>query len=81
MYVCVECGCVFQEPDYWEETHGLDYGPYEKWSGCPSCGGSYTEAYPCDCCGEWINDTYIKTDDDERFCIGCYRVMRLGDEE
>ena len=79
MYVCVECGCVFSEPDYWEETHGLDYGPYESWSGCPCCGGAYVETFKCDCCDEWINDDYIKIED-KRYCKDCCQSVELGKE-
>lgn len=80
-YVCLECGEIFSEDevDTWEETHGLDCGPYEKRSGCPYCGGAYTEAYRCDGCGEWITGQYIKVDD-MRFCDGCFYLMELGDE-
>lgn len=83
MFVCVECGHVFHEDDVaiWEETHGLDYGPYERWSGCPECYGSYVEARKCDCCDDWISGTYIKTEDDMRYCENCYRVMDLGEED
>jgi hypothetical protein len=81
MYVCCECGHVFEEPEHWEETHGLDYGPYEHMSGCPHCGGGYAEAHKCNCCDDWIDDTYIKTDDGNRYCFNCYRVMELGDED
>ena len=81
LFVCIECGNVFEDPKYWRETHSLDTPPYEEWSGCPKCHGAYTEAHKCDCCDEWIDDTYIKTDDDKRYCLNCYQVMDLGDEE
>ena len=80
MFVCLECGHVFSEPDCWEETHGLDYGPYESWSGCPSCHGGYIEAFKCDCCDEWIDGPYIKLESDERICQYCYTNYELGDE-
>ena len=79
MFVCLECGNIFETPKHWEETHGLDCGPYEKWSGCNICGGAYTEAYQCDCCVKWINDDYIIADGN-RYCQNCYREVRLGDE-
>lgn len=81
MFVCTNCGEVFEDPDCWEEGHGLDYGPFEQWSGCPACGESYVEAYKCDCCDEWITGRYIKTDNDQRICEDCYKVMDVGDED
>lgn len=81
MYVCTECGCVFESPRHWEERHGLDYGPYEQWSGCPNCCGSYVEAYICSCCGEYIAGDYIKLANDDRVCEDCYTPMELGDED
>jgi hypothetical protein len=44
MYKCLDCGRTFSTPKYWQETHGLDYGPYEQFSGCPFCGGDYEDA-------------------------------------
>ena len=80
MFVCTECGFLFEEPEYWIERHGLDYGPYEQWSGCPQCKGSYVEAHRCDCCGDWIDRSYIRIND-ERICSNCYTTCELGDED
>ena len=46
MYKCTECGNLFEEGEQaaWEETHGLDSPPYEKFSGCPVCKGGYEES-------------------------------------
>lgn len=44
MYKCCDCGNIFEYPTEWYETHGLDTPPYEHWSGCPRCCGSYEEA-------------------------------------
>lgn len=50
-YICTECGHVFEEPHVYEERHGLDHGPYEKWSVCPACGEpGYDEVAYCDRC-------------------------------
>ena len=83
MFVCVECGCIFDEDevDVWEEKHGLNYGPYESWSGCPSCGGGYTEAHRCDGCSDWIIGQYVKLDNGERFCDNCFMIINVGDED
>ena len=55
MYRCCECGHLFEEGEQavWEETHGLDSPPYEKWSGCPVCKGDYEEVNQCKECGDW----------------------------
>ncbi|MGN1229203.1 MAG: hypothetical protein ACI4T5_06050 [Prevotella sp.] len=37
MYICNECGAIFEDPYEYEEKHGFDYGPFEKWRVCPSC--------------------------------------------
>jgi hypothetical protein len=81
MFVCIECGRLFEKPIYWEETHGLNSSPFEKWSGCPKCYGAYTEAHQCDCCDEWIIDDYIKTEDGQRYCSECYQKHEIGDED
>ena len=55
MYSCTECGNLFEEGEQatWEERHGLDSPPYEKFSGCPVCKGDYEEVYQCKECGDW----------------------------
>lgn len=52
-YKCLDCGHIFEEGEQavWYETHGLDTPPYEKWSGCPLCKGSYEKTIQCDICG------------------------------
>lgn len=39
-YICDECGEEFDEPHTYEERHGFDHGPFEKWSVCPCCGST-----------------------------------------
>ena len=80
MWVCLDCGLIFNEPKHYVETHGLHCGPYEEWDGCPKCSGACTEAYECDCCGEFIVDDYIKTKDGYRYCEDCYCQVELGSE-
>ena len=55
MYKCTECGNLFEEGEQavWEERHGLDSPPYEKFSGCPICHGDYEEVHKCKECGVW----------------------------
>ena len=80
MYICIECGYIFEEPYCWEETHGFEYGPYEKFSGCPKCCGAYAETFPCDICNNWIETDYVETDDGQRYCEDCFRIVKLGTE-
>lgn len=83
-FVCLECGCVFDEEDItrWKEDRGEYWGSscYEEFSGSPCCKEAYVEAHKCDICGNWITDTYVKTDDGKRFCNNCYRVVDLEDD-
>ena len=55
MYKCCSCGHLFEEGEQavWEERHGLDTPPYEKWSGCPICRDGYEEVNQCKKCGSW----------------------------
>ena len=84
-FVCLECGHIFDENDVaiWEESRGEYWGApcSETVSGCPNCNGDYVETHKCNCCDEWIDDIYIKTDDGKRYCLNCYQVMHVGDEE
>ena len=80
-YLCLDCGEIFDQPSHWEECHGFDHGPFEHFSGCPYCGEAYVGTHKCDCCGEWITGNYIKTEDGQRICEGCYIVMEIGDED
>lgn len=77
MYVCVECGALFEEPLYYTETHGFSRPPYENWRVCPSCYGEYAVAKKCDCCDEYITDTYIELDNGKRYCSNCFTVREL----
>ena len=45
MYKCMNCGSVFDDPDYYYETHGLDNPPYEQMWGCPDCKGDFQETF------------------------------------
>ena len=71
MFRCCECGNLFEEGEQavWEETNGLDSQPYEKWSGCPVCGGDYEEVHQCKECGEWHTE-------DELYDGWCEKCLR-----
>ena len=71
MYRCCDCGNLFEEGEQavWEETHGLDSPPYEKFSGCPVCKGDYEEVHQCKKCGDWHTDDELY----EGWCEKCLR--------
>ena len=79
MLICLDCGCVFDEPKHWIETRGLDSPPYEEWDGCPSCGGAYAETYKCDGCNDWICGTYAETKNGNKYCENCYEIREVGE--
>ena len=69
MYRCESCGHLFEEGEQavWEERHGLDAPPYEKWNGCPICKGDYEEVHQCQKCGDWHSEDELI----EGICGGC----------
>ena len=71
MYRCCECGNLFEEGEQavWEELHGLDSPPYEKFSGCPVCKGDYEEVHQCKWCGDWHSE-------DELYDSWCEKCLR-----
>ena len=71
MYRCCECGNLFEEGEQavWEETHGLDSPPYEKFSGCPICKGDYEEVHQCKECGDWHSEDELY----DGWCEDCLR--------
>ena len=71
MYRCCSCGTLFEEGEQavWEETHGLDSTPYEKFSGCPVCKGDYEEVRQCKECGDWHTDDELY----DGWCESCLR--------
>ena len=80
MKICLDCGCLFDEPVEYVETHGFDTPPYEHFSGCPECYGAYVNAHECDCCHKWIVGDYVKIKN-KRYCDNCFCNMEIGDEE
>ena len=71
MYRCENCGHLFEEGEQavWEEKHGLDTPPYEKWDGCPLCRGGYEEVHQCKECDEWHTE-------DELYDGWCEKCLR-----
>ena len=84
MLVCVECGHLFDEEKIavWQESRGEYWGVpcFESVGGCPICKGHFVDAHRCDCCGEWINSSYIKLENGKRICEDCYTEYEIGEE-
>ena len=80
MFLCCECETLFDEPKIWTETHGMATPPYERYAGCPLCGGAFVTTYKCECCNYWITGPYVKLDSGERICENCYTTYELGEE-
>ena len=78
MYICLDCGELFEEPKHYVETHGLDYPPYEAWKGCPYCGGAYVDAFECIVCGNWVTGDYVEVDG-YVVCENCYEEEDVED--
>jgi hypothetical protein len=79
MYLCLECEKLFEEPQKYEDSHGLDSPPYETWYGCPNCAGGYVETMPCDVCGSYITGKYAVIDDSQFVCEECYSIKDIED--
>lgn len=79
MYLCLDCGKLFETPTHYTEAHGLDAPPYETWMGCPVCGGAYVETMRCEQCGEWITGEYIELNDGQCVCDECYIARDITD--
>ena len=45
MYICCNCGEIFDTPHVYYEPHGFTDGRYERQSCCPCCGGDYEEYF------------------------------------
>ena len=62
MYICNDCGALFEEPVTCNEKHPCGEGyAYELIAVCPSCAGSFGKAVKCTNCGcfhgeEKLND-------------------------
>ena len=70
---------MFQNPKEYIETHGLDTPPYEHFTGCPMCGGSYVPYKQCNLCGNPIFDEYIMLKSGEVYCENCYCRKNIDD--
>lgn len=58
MFICNECGELFEEPKYVFETHPYGDGyATEEWAVCPYCGeNDFNVAEICVECGNYVAD-------------------------
>jgi predicted nucleic acid-binding Zn ribbon protein len=71
MYICLECGCEFENPKKLTETHSLPNPPYEKIYVCPNCNSTDIESKKilhCHCCGAKI------LNGDREYCSEACRI-------
>ena len=81
MFVCLDCGKIFETPYHCIDRHGFDTPPYEEWDESPCCGANYADVLVCDGCMDYITDDYIKLVNGDRYCSECFRRYELGDED
>jgi RecJ-like exonuclease len=71
LFICEDCGFVFQQPYNYRENYGLFGSPFERLSVCPACGGTFAEAKVCELCGGYFTDT-----EDTGVCPKCLSGLR-----
>lgn len=79
MYCCIQCGCLFEEPQVITENHGFSVPPYETFYGCPICGDGFAETKRCLECGNYVTDNYADTASGW-ICENCYTLKTIGDD-
>lgn len=77
MYLCLDCGYMFEDPKTYKESHGLE-PPCDKREGCPYCSGAFVKTFKCSECDEWITGSYVKLKGGEKICDGCYVELEIG---
>ena len=77
MYICDNCGAVFENTVSIREHHNeLDDKAVEEYRGCPVCKyGGVLEAVQCDMCGEFVAYDYVRLKDGTIACSDCYETF------
>lgn len=77
MYICNNCGAIFENTVSIHEHHNELYDkPIETYHGCPFCKcDDVTEAVQCDLCGEFVAYDYVKLRDGTIACSDCYETF------
>lgn len=73
MFLCKECGGLFETPKCTVE-HLEHFGcPCAREEYCsPCCSADYIPAQACKICGDWICGEYIELVNGEMVCDSCY---------
>ena len=70
MFKCHDCHTVFDEPKCSGQYHPYGEGyALERYSVCPRCGGSFSEAFACKYCGEYFCSEELHNS----YCIDCLK--------
>lgn len=78
MYICKDCGEVFEDCDTYEEArpYGMGYA-YETFAICPYCkSDDFVEAIECNRCGEILAKEDCEYDESLNYlCEHCYEEL------
>lgn len=83
IYICKDCGKIFEEPKQYTEKLNSDKYPYHSWMGCPNdkcTGGNYEITLQCEVCKKYAKEEYITTEDGHVYCSKCYKRHVIGQE-
>lgn len=73
MYICNNCGAVFESTVSIHEYHDKIDNQIEEYHGCPYCkSDDICEAVQCSMCGEYVAYDYIILKDGTIACSDCY---------
>jgi hypothetical protein len=77
MYICYECGALFDTPDTYEEHHPYGKGyARETWAVCPCCETTnYGTAKECEKCGMYVESL------EDGLCEECWEEKYGKQEE
>ena len=83
MFICNDCGEVFEEPKIYYEHHpyGMGYAE-EKWLACPHCGDTdIKDAVECSRCGDYIAEDDAHMDENGLYlCDMCNDELYLEED-
>ena len=82
MYICKECGDIFDAPavEYNERLEHFGIPCVEEVVVSPCCKADYKEAKKCVVCEEYIIGKYVSVIDGQKICENCYSVCHILDE-
>ena len=77
MYICYNCGAVFETPAVYEEHHPYGRGyATEEWAICPCCDSTdFEEAKRCSHCGNFFAELEYVQGHEGGLCEECYEDL------